>query len=79
LKVYIHGSSIDRIDGDEGNEDANEDRAYVERIVREKLKTQNITIDWCQKDSTCELFLYTETGEFKTENNLRDEILDESE
>ncbi len=38
LKVFVYGSSIDRIDVDEGIKEAKEDRDYIVQLIKERLK-----------------------------------------
>lgn len=79
LRVFVYGSSIDRIDGDNGIEEAKEDRDYIEQLLKERLKTKKIKIKWCDMDSTGDLELNTETGKFDFRSTLNDLMHDESE
>jgi hypothetical protein len=79
LEVHIYGSSIDRIDGEKGVKEAEEDRDYIVQLLKKQLRTKKIKIEWCDADSTCSLTLNPETGEFTPEFTLNDEMRDESE
>jgi hypothetical protein len=79
LKVYVCGSSIERRDGRESVEDANQDREFIKELINEKLKTRNTEFNWAPSDATTELFLDVQNGEFSVEVDLNDEIGDESE
>ena len=79
LSVYICGSSVERIDGEDGVDEAFEDREFVEDTVRQKLNTENIEINWASKDSTAELFLDSKNGEFFFEELPNDEMTEERE